>query len=171
MVAKLKEKPGSEGIPVSIGDFADIDIDDTFDHVFLVFNTLFNLQSQEEQIRCFSNVSKRLKDGGTFLVETFVPDFSSYSNGQNTKTRHLDRGSALIEAALHDPVNQLIEFQRIRITEEGTNLIPLRIRYAWPSEIDLMAKLAGLTLIERWGGWKRESFTSGSKMHVSLYRK
>lgn len=171
MIAKLQEKPGSDTIPISIGNIADVDIDGSFDHIFLVFNTLFNLQSQEEQIRCFANTAARLRDGGTFLVETFVPDLTEFRNGQSLKTRHVDKTSVLLEAALHDPVRQLVEFQRIRITESGTNLVPLRMRYAWPGEIDLMARLAGMTLVDRWGGWNREPFGPDCKMHVSLYRK
>ena len=76
-----------------------------------------------------------------------------------------------IEAATHDPVRQLLEHQRIRITPEGTKLAPLPMRYAWPAEIDLMARLAGLTLAERWGGWERQPFDGSSRMHVSVYRK
>lgn len=171
MVEKLRQKPGSEAIKVCIGDFADVDIDRSFDHVFLVFNTLFNLQSQEDQIRCFENVARRLNPGGTFLVETFVPDLSGFSNGQRVHTKRLDQKSVWLEAALHDPVRQLIQFQRIRITTEGTQLVPLPMRYAWPSEIDLMARLAGLTLQDRWGGWHRELFDASSTMHVSVYHK
>ena len=87
------------------------------------------------------------------------------------RTRRLDSASVWLEAATHDPVAQVIEFQRIRITREGTRLVPLPMRYAWPAEIDLMARLAGLHLAERWGGWRREDFDSESRMHVSVYRK
>ena len=171
MVAKLREKPGAELIDVVMGDFADVDIDGTFDHVFLVYNTLFNLQSQDDQIRCFENVARRLKDGGTFLVETFVPDLTGFAEGQRVQTRRLDMASVWIEAALHDPVRQRLEMQRIRITNEGMRLVPLPMRYAWPSEIDLMARLASLTRIHRWGGWGRRPFDASSTMHVSVYRK
>lgn len=171
MVAKLREKPGGEALRVEIGDFADVGMEGPFDHVFLVFNTLFNLQSQEDQIRCFANVADRLSEGGTFLVETFVPDLSGFSDGQRVQTKRLDRSSVWIEAALHDPVRQLFEFQRIRITPDGTKLVPLPMRYAWPAEIDLMARLAGLALVERWGGWERQPFDGSSRMHVSVYRK
>jgi SAM-dependent methyltransferase len=171
MVAKLREKPGSDAIDIAVGDFADVDIKGPFDHVFLVFNTLFNLQNQEDQIRCFQNVARRLTDGGTFLVETFVPDLSGFSDDQRVQTKRVDKSSVWLEAALHDPVRQLIEFQRIRITESGTRLVPLPMRYAWPSEIDLMARLAGMTRVERWGGWDRIPFDVSSKMHISVYQK
>lgn len=171
MVAKLREKPGGADLRVAIGDFADVGMDGPFDHVFLVFNTLFNLQSQEDQIRCFANVAARLAEGGTFLVETFVPDLSGFADGQRVQTKRLDRSSVWIEAGLHDPVRQLFEFQRIRITADGMKLVPLPMRYAWPAEIDLMARLAGLTPVERWGGWDRQPFDASSRMHVSVYRK
>lgn len=171
MVAKLREKPGGESIPVTMGDFADVGVEGTFDHVFLVFNTLFNIPSQDDQVRCFRNVANRLKDKGTFLIETFVPDLSEYRDGQNVRTMQLDMNSVWLEAGLHDPVRQTLEFQRIRITKEGVRLVPLPIRYAWPAEIDLMAKLAGLERKHRWGGWDRTPFTADSDMHVSVYEK
>lgn len=171
MVEKLRAKPGGEAIEVVIGDFADVAIDGPFDHVFLVFNTFFNLLSQEAQVRCFANVAQRLTEGGTFLVETFVPDQSGFADGQRVQTKRLDMTTVWLEAALHDPVRQLLEFQRIRITQDGVRMVPLPMRYAWPSEIDLMARLAGLSLRDRWGGWDRRPFDASSKMHVSVYQK
>ena len=171
MVSKLKAKPGGESIPVVVGDFADVAVDGTYDFVFLVFNTLFNLTSQDDQVRCFHNVAERLRDGGAFLVEAVIPDVGGFQDGYRVRTKHVDFGSAWLEAAKYDPVRQLIEFQRIRITNEGVKLVPLPMRYAWPSEIDLMAQLAGLKLKYRWGGWDRTEFTSKSKMHISVYEK
>lgn len=171
MVEILRRKPGGDALDVMIGDMADFDIEGPFDHAILVFNTLFNLQTQEDQIRCFRNTAKCLAPGGSFLIETFVPDLSGFRDGQRTTTKRLDKSSVWLEAALHDPVRQTFEFQRIRITEQGTRLVPLPMRYAWPSEIDLMARLAGLTLEHRWGGWDRRPFDASSRMHVSVYRK
>lgn len=171
MVEKLREKPGGADIPVLIGDMADVEADGFFDHVFLVFNTLFNLQTQDAQVRCFQNVGKCLKRGGTFLIETFVPDLSQYQNHQAVRAMHVDFGSVWIEAKRHDPVRQTVDHQRIRITEDGTKLVPLPMRYAWPAEIDLMAQLGGMRLRERWGGWDRSAFTADSRMHVSVYEK
>lgn len=171
MVAKLRDKPGGADLHVVVGDMADVPIEGPFGHVFLVFNTLFNLTSQEAQVRCFRNVAERLEPGGSFLIETFVPDLSGFEGGQRLRTLRLDMESVWLEAATHDPVAQLLEFQRIRITPEGTRLVPLPMRYAWPAEIDLMARLAGLTLENRWGGFRREPFNAESGMHVSLYRK
>ncbi len=171
MVDLLRKKSGGNDIPIVIGDYADVAIEGPFDHVFLVYNTLFNLPSQEAQLRCFKNVADRLNKNGTFLIETFVPDFSDFENGQRMRTMKIDMHSAWIEAATHDPVNQMFEFQRIRITPEGVKLVPLPMRYAWPSEIDLMAKLAGLQLKSRWGDWQGSPFTNQSKMHVTVYEK
>ncbi|GAB2183290.1 class I SAM-dependent methyltransferase [Roseibium sp. LAB1] len=171
MVERLRQKPGGMEIPVMIGDMADVGIDGTFDLVFLVFNTLFNLQTQDAQVRCFENVAKRLAPGGTFLVEAFVPDFGTFQNGQRVGIRQMDRDKVWLDATLHDPVAQMLEFQRVLLSEEGMRLVPLRLRYAWPSELDLMARLAGLQLVERWGSWTRSPFQPDSKMHVSLYRK
>tara|TARA_R110002020_G_scaffold224599_1_gene434187 strand:+ start:66622 stop:67362 length:741 start_codon:yes stop_codon:yes gene_type:complete len=171
MVAKLRDKPYGDAIPVVIGDIADVAIEGEFDHVFLVFNTLFNLTTQEAQVRCFANVAKCLKPGGTFLVETFVPDAEKARSGQNVRTMKVGFSSVWLEAALHDRVEQRIDFQRMRITKDGIRMVPLVMRYAWPAEMDLMAQLAGLSLKQRWGGWKREPFTAESGMHVSLYEK
>jgi SAM-dependent methyltransferase len=171
MVAKLREKPGGDAIPVVIGDFADVDVEGPFDHVFLVFNTLFNLASQEHQVRCFQNVSKCLRDGGTFLVETFVPDVTRFRNGQDVRTMQVGFNSVWLEATVHDPVRQVVEHQRVRISKDGMRLVPLPMRYAWPAEIDLMAQIAGMRLKDRWGGWHRQPFTADSKMHVSVYEK
>jgi len=171
MVEKLREKSGGADIPVTIGDMADVDVDGTFDHVFLVFNTLFNLQSQEAQINCFANTAKRLRTGGTFLIETFVPDLSDFTDHQNVKTRRLDMDSVWLEAVTHDPVTQRFEFQRVRITQDGMKLVPLPMRYAYPPELDLMARLAGMQLKHRWGNWDKSDFTADSKMHISVYEK
>ncbi|MEQ9506008.1 MAG: class I SAM-dependent methyltransferase [Hyphomonas sp.] len=171
MVRALRAKPGGASIPALIGDMADCAIEGEFDFAFLVFNTLFNLTSQDAQLRCFRNTAERLAPRGAFLIETFIPDLSVYHDHQSLKTMKIGMSDLWFEAKMHDPVTQRINFQRIRITEEGMKLVPFQIRYAWPAEIDLMARLAGLELEQRWGGWQREPFTANSKMHVSLYRK
>lgn len=168
MVAKLREKPGGEAIPVTIGDFADVAVDGSFDLIFLVFNTLFNLTSQDDQVRCFHNVARHLTPRGVFVVEAFIPDIASL-DGQNMRTVHLTADSITLEASMHDPVSQLVQYQYIEITQEGTRLYPVPQRYAWPSELDLMARLAGLELHERWAAWDRSPFTASSSGHISVY--
>jgi SAM-dependent methyltransferase len=168
MVAKLREKPGGDAIPVTIGDFADVAVDGTFDLIFVVFNTLFNLTSQDDQVRCFCNVAQHLSAEGVFVIETFVPDIASL-DGQSVRTEHITIDSAILEASVHDPVTQIVHYQHIVIAEAGVRLYPVPQRYAWPSELDLMAPLAGLELRERWAGWDRSPFTASSSGHVSVY--
>lgn len=169
MVAKLREKPGGDAIPVTIGDFADVAIDGAFDLVFVVFNTLFNLTCQDDQVRCFRNMARHLTAGGVFVVEAFVPDITSFVAGQSVRAVQVTIDSAALEASVHDPVAQTVQYQYIVLTQDGARLYPVPMRYAWPSELDLMARLAGLELRERWAGWDRSPFTAASSGHVSVY--
>ena len=123
MVAKLREKPGGDAIPVTIGDFADVPVEGAFDLIFLVFNTLFNLTSQEGQVRCFENVAKHLTDRGVFVVEAFVPDIASL-NRRSVRTEAVTLDSVVLEASVHDPVSQLVEYQYVVVTEGGVRLHP-----------------------------------------------
>ncbi len=170
MLEKLRDKPGGAEIKAQLADMADFDLGERFGHAFVVFNTFFNLITQEAQIGCFKSVARHLETDGTFLVETFVPDLSRFEAGQRVATKKMAMDQVWLEAITNNPVTQLLEFQRIRITQNGIKLVPLQLRYAYPAEIDLMARLAGFKLESRWGGWGREPFTAQSTMHVSLYR-
>jgi SAM-dependent methyltransferase len=169
MVAKLREKPGGATIPVTIGDFTDVDADGTFDLIFVVFNTLFALTTQEDQIRCFTNVALRLTAAGLFVIEVFVPDLTRFDRGQSFRVEHVTTDEVDIDVSVHDPVAQIVTAQQVAITRAGTQLRPVQLRYAWPSELDLMARLAGLELRDRWGGWDRSPFTASSGSHISVY--
>ena len=169
MVAKLREKPGGQAIPVAIGDMADVRLGETFDLIYLVFNTIFNLTTQEAQVRCFENVARHLSPEGVFVLETVVPDFSEYVDGQRMKGSWAELDSARFEIAIHDRTAQTVAFQRIVISENGTRLFPHFMRYAWPAELDLMAQLAGLKRRDRWAWWDQSPFTAESKSHVSIY--
>lgn len=169
MVAKLRQKPGGSAIPVEIGDMSEVRVNGTFDLIYLVFNTIFNLTTQEAQVRCFHNAARHLNAGGLFVVETVVPDLSGYVDGQRMKGSWAKMDSGRFEIAIHDPVLQTVQFQRIVISESGTRMTPYFMRYAWPSELDLMAQLAGLERRERWAWWDRSPFTAGSKSHVTVY--
>jgi SAM-dependent methyltransferase len=169
MVEKLRVKNGAEGLPVTIGDFAQLDVEGEFSLVYVAFNTFFALPSQEDQVRCFSNVSRRLRQGGVFVIEAFVPDMARWDQNQRVETRHLGDDSVVLDAASHDPVEQRVASNHLLISEAGVKMYPVRLRYAWPSELDLMARLAGLRLRERWGGWRREPFSATSVKHVSVY--
>lgn len=169
MVAKLRAKPGGDSIPVTMGDFADVGVDGTYRLIFLVFNTLFALTSQEDQIRCFTNVAKHLEPGGTFVIECFVPDLARFDRHQRVQAMRVRVDSAGLEISRHDPVSQQIDSQFVVVKPDGNELYPVHIRYAFPSEIDLMARLAGLRLRSRHAGWEDEPFTSESHAHVSVY--
>ena len=169
MVAKLREKPGGDAIPVTIGDMADARVDGAFDLVFLVFNTIFNLTTQNAQVRCFQNAARHLTPDGVFVIETVVPEISRYADGQVVRGNVVEKDYVRFEVAMHDPVAQTVDFQRIVIDKDGTRLRPHFMRYAWPGELDLMARLAGLELRERWAWWDRSPFAADSTSHVSVY--
>jgi len=169
MVARLREKPGGAEIPVVIGDFADPPVEGVFSLVFVAFNTFFALLTQEAQVWCFANVAEHLTKDGVFVLEAFVPDVGRFDRGQRTGTSGVELDEVAFHADLHDPVQQVVSSQHVVMREGGLRFYPVKIRYAWPSELDLMARLAGLELRERWGGWRREPFTASSGRHVSVY--
>lgn len=171
MIAKLRERPGGDSIPVTVGNFADVNVEVKFSLVYIVFNTFFALLTQEEQVRCFRNVAEHLTEGGTFLIEAFVPDLARFSGGQNVRAYTVTHDRVSLQAAQHDAVRQRLITQNIVFTEKGTGLYPVEIRYAWPSELDLMARLAGLTLRHRWDNWERGEFTTNSEKHISVYER
>jgi SAM-dependent methyltransferase len=169
MVARLRSKPGGEDIPVTLGDFADVDVEGSFSLIFVAFNTLFALLTQEDQLRCFANAAAHLRDGGRFVVEAFVPDLGRFDRGQRVGVSAVSIDRVDLEVSRHDPVNQRVDSQHVFVTEDGTTLAPVSLRYAFPSELDLMARLAGFELQERWGSWSGEPFTNRSDQHVSVY--
>jgi SAM-dependent methyltransferase len=171
MVARLREKPGGEGIPVTVGDFTEIPVDGPFRLVFVVFNTLFALPSQEAQVRCFASVAGVLEDGGAFVVEAFVPDPGRFDRGQRVETSALGDEAVQLRLSTHDAVEQRVAMQELFIGGGRIDMRPVHIRYAWPSELDLMARLAGMRLRERWGGWEGEPFEASSRFHVSIYER
>ncbi len=171
MVEKLREKPGGENIPVHIGDFADVGVEGEFSLTYVVFNTLFALLRQDDQVRCFENVARHLRRDGVFAVEAFVPDMTLYDHNERVGVPDLGSDHVVLLTARHDPVNQRVVANHVAISEEGIKVYPVRLRYVWPSELDLMARLAGLRLRERWGGWRKEPFTAESGRHVSVYER
>jgi len=169
MIARLRAKPGGERIPVTVGDFADLGVEGRFRLVYVVFNTLFALLTQAEQVRCFRNVAAHLTVDGVFVVEAFVPDLTRFDRGQRTSLARIDLDEVMLDVSRHDPVTQTVDSQHVRLRADGIRMQPVRLRYAWPSELDLMAQLVGLRLRERWAGWRREPFTAASSGHVSVY--
>ncbi len=169
MVARLRSKPGGDRIPVTIGNFGDLAIGRRFSLVFVVFNTFFGLPSQEAQVRCFARVAEHLTDDGVFLIEAFVPDLTRFDHGQRVDVRQVGSDVVQLTASLHDPVEQRTRSAHVVLSAEGVGVYPVQSRYAWPAELDLMARLAGLGLRERWGGFGREPFSAASRFHVSVY--
>jgi hypothetical protein len=153
-----------------MGNFADVPVSGTYRLIFLVFNTLFNLLTQDEQVRCFENVATHLTDDGCFVVEAFVPTYYTGLRGnQYVDAQVLEADRVIFDVGRLDTVKQLYYESHVVLTREGVRLFPIVCRYAWPSELDLMARIAGLRLKERYGDWTREQFTSTSSKHVSVY--
>jgi SAM-dependent methyltransferase len=170
MVAKLRTKPGGDQISVTIGDFADVPVAGTYGLIFVVFNTLFNLLTQDDQVRCFENVAAHLTDDGRFVVEAFVPSYlHRLRDDQYVDAEAIGVGQVRLDVGRHDPVTQILDETHVTLSPNGVRLGPIVTRYAWPSELDLMARIAGLRLHERWGGWNREPFTATSRNCISVY--
>jgi len=171
MVARLREKPDGAAIPVTMGDFAGVPVEGAYSLIFVAFNTFFALLTQDDQVGCLREVASRLAPGGAFVLSAFVPDLSRFDRGQRVDATLVETDRVLLEAARHDPVAQTVTASHVVVTEAGTRIYPVKLRYAWPSELDLMARLAGLRLRDRFGGWEREPFTAESGGHVSVYER
>ncbi len=170
MVAKLREKPGGGDIGVTIGDFATATVDSTFAVAYLVFNTIGNLTTQDAQVACFENVARHLAPGGTFVIEVGVPALRKLPPGETALVFAIEDGYWGIDE--FDVANQGLVSHHFR-TAEGTGVerFSVPFRYVWPAELDLMARLAGMRLRERWAGWERMPFTGESEQHVSVWEK
>ncbi len=169
MVARLRAKPGSEAIAVTIGDFATTKAPGTFSLAYLVFNTIMNLTTREAQVACFQNVAAHLEPGGCFVIEVGVPDLQRLPSGETRIV--FDYTADHVGIDEYDVVNQGLISHHFSRHEGRWGLDSVPFRYVWPAELDLMAELAGLRLRERWAGWKREPFTSDSRKHVSVWER
>ncbi|HET7737096.1 MAG TPA: class I SAM-dependent methyltransferase [Tepidiformaceae bacterium] len=170
MVARLRSKPGGDQVPVTIGDFSEVPVDGTYRLIYVVFNTLFNLLTQDAQVRCFENVAAHLGDDGVFVVEAFVPSYLyRLRDDQYVDAERIEVGHVTLDVARHDPVAQVLDESHVTLSRDGVTVTPIVARYAWPSELDLMARIAGLRLKERWGGWQGEAYTRDSPLHVSVW--
>jgi SAM-dependent methyltransferase len=168
MVAKLREKPGGDRIPVTIGDFADVPVEGAYPLIYVVFNTFFALQSQDDQVRCLENVAARLAPDGVFVMDAFVPDPARFGGGRVSVSR-IEDDLVQLDVTKLDPVEQRSLSQHIVLTPAGAHFYPVNVRWAYPPELDVMARVADLRLRDRWGGWRREPFTADSTHHVSVY--
>lgn len=171
MLDRLRAKPGGDQLTVTRADFAAVRLDRTFCLVVLAFNTLFNLPTQEAQVRCFERAAAHLRPGGRFVVEAFVPDLRRFEGNQAVRADDVHADQATLTLERHDPVAQAVTSVHLHASEDGLRFLPVPIRYAWPSELDLMARLAGLGLEHRWSDWAGSAFTAASTAHVSVYRR
>jgi len=169
MVARLRAKPGADQIGVTVGDFATTSVDATFSLAYLVANTITNLTTQDEQVACFENASAHLEPGGRFVIEVFVPGLRRLSPGQIYQVFDVTRNHVGFDE--FDVASQGLISHHFWIEDGKVDVFSPPFRYVWPSELDLMARIAGMRLRERWGGWSREPFTGDSAKHVSVWEK
>lgn len=170
MLERLRSKPGGGTVTTVCGDFATASAAGKFDLVLLLVNTIYAMPSQEDQIKCFANVARHLAPGGRFVVEAWVPD-PPRCGGLGLRARRLGRGFAGLVIEDHDASNQILSTTQIVISDTGdTRSFPVVHRYAWPAELDLMARLSGMTLEDRWADWNCRPFDSCSTDHISVWR-
>jgi len=169
MVARLWAKPGAERIGVTIGDFVTTTVDGSFSVTYLVFNTIMNLTTQREQVACFRNVAAHLEPGGCFVIEVMVPDLQRLPPGETVRAFTVTPTHLGFDE--YDVASQGLISHHYWVIDGNLEVVSMPFRYVWPSELDLMAQLAGMALRERWSGWKHEPFTSDSTTHVSVWEK
>jgi SAM-dependent methyltransferase len=169
MVARLRAKPGADDIGVTIGDFATATVSGPFKLAYLVYNTIENLTTQDEQVACFGNVARHLGPGGCFVIEVEVPQLQRLPPGETV--RAFTVSATRLGFDEYDLATQGLVSHHYWLADGKLEAFSMPFRYVWPSELDLMARLAGMTLRERWSGWKREPFTSESTQHVSVWEK
>ena len=169
MVARLRAKAGAEQIGVTIGDFATATVDGRFTVAYLVFNTIMNLTTQDGQVACFQNVAAHLEPGGCFVIEVMVPALRRLPPGETVRAFTVSASRLGFDE--YDVALQGLISHHYSVVDGNLEVVSMPFRYVWPSELDLMARLAGMTLRERWSGWKREQFTGDSTTHVSVWEK
>ena len=172
MLRRLRAKPGADRIESIEGDMATTRVDGEFDLVFLVFNTISNLTTQDAQVACFQNAADHLRSGGRFVIENGVPALQSLPPGQTVLPFRADPEGFSFD--VYDVVTQNFSSQHFYIAGGRVEAFPVEFRYAWPSELDLMARLAGMSLEHRWAGWGREpdgTWRAVGAGHVSVYVK
>ena len=169
MIERLRAKPGAEAVEATIGDFATTRVDGTFRVAYLLFNTIMNLTSQDEQVDCFRNAAAHLEPGGRFVVEVMVPDLQRLPRGETVRPFLVDPPRLGFDE--YDVVAQGLVSHHYWVEDGRPRSTSMPFRYVWPAELDLMARLAGMRLRERWAGWRREPFTALSTSHVLVWQK
>lgn len=171
MVAQLRGKPGGGNIPVTMGDMADVGVEGRYPLIYLVFNTFFALPDEAAQQRCMRNVASHLTEDGVFVIEVFVPDLGRFDRSQTLRTDAVGLDFALLEASTLNEEAQVVEAQHILIREGTVEQFPVRVRYAFPDQLDAMAAAAGMRVRERWADWGRAPFTADSGKHITVYER
>jgi SAM-dependent methyltransferase len=169
MVARLRAKPGGDAIGVTIGDFATTAVDGTFSVAYLVYNTIMNLTTQDAQVDCFRNVAAQLEPGGCFVIEVHLPDLRRLPPGQRAVPFHVSPTRWSFD--VYEPATQFMSSNYVEVADGRGSYWSIPFRYVWPAELDLMARLAGMRLRDRWADWSRAPFTSESTKHVSVWER
>jgi SAM-dependent methyltransferase len=171
MVELLRSKPGGDRLQVVVGDFSRTTVPGEFDLVLLVMNTIYALPSQQAQLDCFANAAASLRSGGRFVVDAWIPDTGAFRDGRALRTVQHEDGYVVLEVAELHPAEQRMNTNKIFLRNDSVKVYPANHRYAWPSELDLMARLAGLSLEHRWGDWSKAPYGDHSTSHVSVWCK
>jgi hypothetical protein len=170
MIEKLRMKPGGKELNIKVDDFSNVDVDGNYRLIYIVFNTLFNLLTQDDQVRCFMNVASHLTNDGLFVVEGGLPtEFCRNRNYQYIDLDGINIDRVFFDVAQYDPITQVLDEMHINFSNTGTRLGPIVTRYAWPAELDLMARIAGLKLKSRWANWNKCKIAPDSKNCISIY--
>ena len=169
MVDRLREKPGGADVNVVIGDMASVEMGRSYGLVYLVYNTIGNLVTQEGQVECFQNAARHLAEDGVFVLECRVPTAPSRPGLRYVDAERVAADEVALDLGRYDPITQVLDLSHVHITGASVRLSPISLRLAHPPEFDLMARIAGLQLRHRWAGWKREPFIATSWRHVSVY--
>lgn len=170
MVEKLLAKPGGPKINVIVGDMCSATTNHHYPLVFLVYNTIFNLLTADDQIRCFENAARHLTKDGVFVVEAALPHaWISPDKPDYVHAEHVEKETVVLDVARYDPVTQLLEENHVQLTSQGIKMSPIVCRLITPGEMDLMARIAGMHLLQRFANWQRSTFDISSKMHISIY--
>ncbi|MFH8411357.1 class I SAM-dependent DNA methyltransferase [Streptomyces sp. NPDC018019] len=171
MVDRMRGKPGGDHVDVVMGDMSRVTTGRTYGLVYLVFNTIGNLLTQDDQVRCFQNAAGHLTADGVFVLECRIPTAPSRPGHRFLDTEQIGLEHVDLDAGRYDPLTQILDLNHIRISSAGIRFAPIRLRLAHPPEFDLMARIAGLRLRERWGGWNGEPYTAASWRHISVYER
>jgi hypothetical protein len=171
MVALLRAKPRGDRVPVTIADYAHFELPDRYSLIYGVYNAILLLTTREAQLSCFRHVATHLSPAGRFVIEAEIPDVSGFVANGLVRVAALSEEHVELRITRHLPAEQLLIAQHVWISDQGIRLRPGALRYAGPSELDLMAASAGLELEGRFAGWQHQPYSNRSGAHVSVYRK